>query len=509
MKRSAGIVGLFVLLLSVAHGGAPGKETLDRSRTVTLEGMRFLYNFNVARAHERFAEAIELAPNYPRPYLALALAPLWKSFVTRSDSDHATAVRMLTETIAIAHRYLDEVDARDADVLTCLGTAYGYRTYISFVQKSYVRAAWDAKRCYDYLVEATRANPQFADPYLGLGLYHFSVASIPKPLQWLMSILGVDGDRDLGLREVERAAQKGTYNSVEAKFFLIQFLPWYKGDFETSEAMADELIRTYPSNTVFLYVKGFMKQRRGNLEEAMRYFLRMKSVANPYFAVINKFAELRLGECYFRLGEYAKARDAYLAFLSMNNRGQFEAVAAYHAGLCVELLGDREGALPHYSRAKGFESAHGDDIYSARHAGLRLVSPMTLVDSLMVVARNFHRRNMIPTALETYTDLLARYTLTNDQRAEIVFRMGDCYYDADRYDEAAEQFRSALELKVLNERWVIPWSHFMLGQIALKKGDLVAARREFERVNDFDNYDHKNWLTFRAEREIEKMNNVK
>jgi len=485
--------------------GKDNEPLAERARALVFDGMQQLYNFDVGGADEKFREAIAAAPRYPRAYLSRALAPLWKSFVSRADTDYENALRLLTEAIDTATSYLDEVNGNDADALVCLGTAYGYRTYVHFVRKSYLNAAWDARQCYGYLADAVEADSECYDAYLGLGLYHFSVATIPKPLQWIMGILGVEGNRDLGVREMELTAKNGTFHAVEARFFLVQLYPWYKGDFETSEKMADELIREYPANTVFLYVKGFMELRREDVAGAMPYFLRMKEVENPYFTIINKFAEYRLGDCYFRLGNYVRSKTAYLAFLRMNNGSQFEAVASYQAGLAAEMLGDRESALPLYRRAKSFQGEHGDDIYAARHAGKLLLAPLSMVDSLIIVGRNYSRLGRPGKAVEVYTELLTAYSMNNDERAEVVYRLAECYYDEDRFDDAAEQFRVVTGLKVNLEVWVLPWSHYMLGQIALKKGDVTAAKQEFAYVDEYDGYDHKNWLTFRVERQLEKL----
>ncbi len=507
MKRFfAGV--LFAALSSTILVARPSDHpSPERVRALTLEGLHHLYNFDVGKANERFNEAIAVNPHHPRPQVSRIIAPLWKFLVTRADSDFQEVTRLTTECIDAGEKYL-ESNENDADALTCLGTAYGFRAYAHAVDKSYLKAAWDGRKSYGYLADAVRADPHFYDAYLWLGLYHFAVGTIPKTLQWIVGILGIEGNRDLGLREIELAARKGMYNAPEAKYLLVQFYPWYKGDFEASEKLIDELLHTYPANTVFLYSKGFMKLRQNDVTAALPYFLKMKELNNGYFSLINKYAELRMGECYFRSGDYKRAQDGYLRFLAMNNRGQFEAMASYHAGLAAELMGDRASALTLYLRAKSSDAVHGDDVYAARHAAKLLVSPLSTVDSLLIVARNFHRSGSYKKATDTYADLLHRFSCTDDQHAEALYRTGECLFEQDRYDEAVEQFRAVLRLKVTSEQWVKPWAHFMMGQIALKKNDLVVARKEFEIVGDYDNYDHKNWLTFRAEQELEKLKNT-
>lgn len=498
---------LFVVLFRtplLAGSSDPG--SLERVRLLTLEGLHHLYNFDVAKANAKFEEAIAIDPRHPRPHVSRILAPLWKFLVTRADSDFQEVTRLTTECIDVAEKYL-ESNENDADALVCLGTAYGFRAYASGVDKSYLKAAWDGRKSYGYLVDAVRADPQFYDAYLWLGLYHFAVGTIPKALQWIVGILGIDGDRELGIREIELAARKGVYNAPEAKYFLVQFYPWYKGDFEAGEKVLDELLRDFPANTVFLYAKGFLKLRQNNVAAALPYFLRMKELNNGYFSLINKYADLRLGECYFRSGDYKRARDGYSAFLALSGKGQFEAMASYHAGLGAELMGDRASALRFYLRAKNADAIHGDDVYATRHAAKLLVSPLSPIDSMFIMARNSHRSGAYKKALEAYTGIVQHSSSTEDERAEALYRTGEWLFEQDRYDEAVNQLRSVLRLKVVSEQWVKPWAHFMMGQIAVKKNDLVLARKEFEIVGDYDSYDHKNWLTFRAERELEKLKN--
>jgi tetratricopeptide (TPR) repeat protein len=505
MKRCGVITAVLVIAAFVSFAGVLDRPALERARTITLEGMQALYNFQVEEANQKFSEAIGIEPRYPRPYFSLALVTLWKSFATRLPADYEESLRLLSNAIEVGHNYLDEIDDDDADVLTTLGLAYGYRSYIHVINKSYVKVAVDARRSYGYLSDAVSADPQFYDAYLGLGVYHFAVSTIPKTLQWIVGLLGVPGDRDLGIREVEIAARRAKYNAPEAKYLLIQLLPWYRGDFDTSEQLVDDLIRTYPSNTVFLYAKGFLKLRRHEVTEALTYFQRMKEVEHPHFSIINKFADYRLGECYFRLAEYSRAKAAYLAFLEVNNGGQFEANASLHAGLAAELLGDRDAALPLYQRARNFSGAHGDDSYAARVSARLLASPLTRVDSLLIAARNLHRCGLYERSAHLYTDILQNQSLTVDQLAEAVYRMGECLFDDGKLSKAEEQFKIVLGMKVASERWVHPWSRFMLGQIAMQRQDYAAAKKEYESVKEHEGYDHRGWLNFRTEQELEKL----
>ena len=494
--------------------GTPEPASIERIHALTLEGLQYLYNFELERANEKFAAASSIDPLHPRPLVSMSLAPLWRHISTRSAVDYEEVVLRTTNAIEAGERFLEryerdpkDTDARRAraDALTCIGIAYGNRAFAHALAKSYLKSAWDGKKCYDYFRDAAAMDPKFYDAYLGLGLLHFGVSYIPKPLQWIVSILGIEADRERGVKEIVLAGKKGKFTTVEAKYYLAQFLPWVKGDFEGSTQLMEELVQEYPRNTVFLYARGFLKLRQNRVDSALPYFMRMKANADPYFWVVDAFADLRIGDCYFRRGEYRKAYEAFTGFLAVRTPFQFEALGSYYAGIALELLGDRVAALALYDRASRAEAKHGDDIYAARHAAQLVKSPLSAIDSLIMLGRSAYRRSDFEEASRFYTVVLQNSGANGDRKGEAAYGLGECAFDRQQYDDAAVQFREALKLNVKSERWVLPWSHFMLGQIAVKAGDFAAARKEFNRVLDYDDYDGRNWLSFRAEQELERL----
>ena len=521
MLQSLHLPILFFLLFSTSVFGdgilyaSPGSEKSE-VQTLTLDGLKFLFDFDFEKANEKFTAASSLDPSHPRPPLARALAPLWKYFASRDALDYDTAVDATTEAIESGQRYLDRAGTNGgmlpkdrADALACIGTAYGYRAFAHSLNKSLLKAAWDGRKSYSYLAEAIEADHNCYDAYLSLGILHYGTSFIPKALRWIVSILGIEADRDRGMKEIELAAKKGVYTATEAKYYLAQFTPWYSGDFTKSEKLMAELVREHPGNTVFLYTKGFLALRQNDVGTALPTFLRMKQAPRSFFSDIDRFADLRIGDCYFRLGEYTKAKESFEAFLEGHDLFQFVAMAAYFAGLSDEMMGNRTSALVFYRRAAFVESKHGEDVYATRHAARFLLVPLTSLDSLLVVARSAHRLNQHEKAITTYGTIAHSGYSNAEQSAEAIYGIGECLKDLGRPDEAAAQFRQLQGRDVGAEKWVLPWAQFMLGEIAVAKGDRTSAKRCFTRVLSYDDYDSRNWLEFRSEQELEKLNAVK
>jgi tetratricopeptide (TPR) repeat protein len=114
-------------------------------------------------------------------------------------------------------------------------------------------AARDAIGLKNALDRTLALDPALHDAYFGIGLYHYYAAVAPaavKMLRWLLFMPG--GDREGGLREMQRARDEGALLRGEADYQLHWLYLWY----EHQPARALELLRgldaRYASNPIFL-----------------------------------------------------------------------------------------------------------------------------------------------------------------------------------------------------------------------------------------------------------------
>ncbi len=78
-----------------------------------------------------------------------------------------------------------------------------------------------AKKGRDILRDLIKERPHTEDAYFVLGMYEYLAGSVPKGLRWLASILGVSGDRDLGIQYLERATARAEVMAPEAARILL------------------------------------------------------------------------------------------------------------------------------------------------------------------------------------------------------------------------------------------------------------------------------------------------
>jgi tetratricopeptide (TPR) repeat protein len=148
-------------------------------------------------------------------------------------------------------------------------------------------AAREGSRIKSALERALRFDPDLADAYFGIGLYHYYAGVAPayaRMLRWLLVLPG--GNREEGLREMMTARNRGELLTGEADFQLSQLLLWYEHRVDEAALLLESLDRRYPGNPLFT-------ERLAELEYGYRHDARAS--ANRWRALLER---ARLGEVY-------------------------------------------------------------------------------------------------------------------------------------------------------------------------------------------------------------------
>jgi hypothetical protein len=134
-----------------------------------------------------------------------------------------------------------------------LASAYAPLVQWQVLRGERLAAALNGKKIKDTLERALRIDPQLADAYFGIGLYHYYAAVAPayaKLLRWLLLLPG--GDRQQGLREMLTARGRGEVLRGEADYQLQVLYLWYEQKPQEARAILEQLDRKYPTNPLFL-----------------------------------------------------------------------------------------------------------------------------------------------------------------------------------------------------------------------------------------------------------------
>jgi tetratricopeptide (TPR) repeat protein len=184
----------------------------------------------------------------------LAVVSLWWQILVNPESRlldqrlNDAAAAAIADAAAWTRREPDRAEA-----WFYLAGAYGPLVQWRVLRGERLAAAREGKKIKDALERALRLDPALDDAYFGVGLYHYYAAVAPayaKVLRWLLWLPG--GDRAAGLREMERARDRGTVLAGEADYQLHLAYLWYEGQPRRALDLLVALDARYPTNPLFL-----------------------------------------------------------------------------------------------------------------------------------------------------------------------------------------------------------------------------------------------------------------
>src|SRR5262249_21758245 len=208
-----------------------------------------------ARFDQARGELTRACPPAPREScLAIAPAILWWEIQLDSNNRRLdTQLEAAAATAIEAGEQWTKREPQRAEAWFYLAGAHGPLEELRLLRGQKVAAARDAIGLKNALDRAVSLDPSLEDAYFGIGLYHYYAAVAPaavKMLRWLLFLPG--GDREGGLREMQRARDQGVLLRAEADFQLHWLYLWYEHQPEQALALLRQLDAKYPSNPIFL-----------------------------------------------------------------------------------------------------------------------------------------------------------------------------------------------------------------------------------------------------------------
>jgi tetratricopeptide (TPR) repeat protein len=171
-------------------------------------------------------------------------------------SEHHIAASGDTASTADMHFYAGMGDALYARL-------YGLRGETKLAARYGVRAR-------ERLIRSQALDPNLADSDFGLGLYNYyadTLSSITKMLGFFMGIPG--GNKQEGIRQLNRAISEATLTPVEARFYLALCLHNYDQKYEQALTVSAPLEEKYPSNPIFHLIRADLYAKLGRKDQAI------------------------------------------------------------------------------------------------------------------------------------------------------------------------------------------------------------------------------------------------
>lgn len=354
--------------------------------TLRIAGSEALFNLDYETARKSFKEMAEAFPNYPAgpQFLADSLwietlyqtRRLQSSLYGGDDSFYSTGddkadpqvvdrFRTLTRQARLLTEARLKLYPKDPEALYFLGAIEGLKaSFEEAVERRHFAALKDGSDAVDRHREVIKLDPNYHDAEITIGLYDFTVGSLPLPVKLIAGVAGFRGSKKRGLATLERVAKEARWVHDEAKTLLI-VLYTREHRFAEAAALARELAAKYPRNYLYrleaadALVSQAAQEREANRTasitatetEAFATFdalLKDKAVRDSAARAFD-LIHFKYGEALMTAGQNDRAAKEFLAAAEVPGAQPGLATMAHlYAARALDLAGKRNDAVTQY-----------------------------------------------------------------------------------------------------------------------------------------------------------------
>jgi len=330
----------------------------------STQALNDMYNFKFEKAEQQFRWIIQKYPWHPLGYFMQALGEWWKILPElESDSLDDKFYNYIDSTINVAEN-LHKNKEYQVEAAFFLAASYGFKGRLLSERSSWARAASAGKSALNYMDETRDKGGLSPELLFGYGLYNYYAEWIPenypilKPILWFFP----NGDKELGVKELNEVTRNALYTRVEASVFLSRILYSDNIDREEAAQINQYLAEQFPDNPYFQRVYARTLYSSGKYKEAEILSLQvLNKVEQGYLGYgpkTGRYVCFFLGQIAESRGNEEKAQKYYEKTLYYGDQepggpsAGYYLFAAYKLAVFADLRGDDDGFNKYYTIVK-------------------------------------------------------------------------------------------------------------------------------------------------------------
>ena len=343
------------------------------------------------------------------------------------------------------------------------------------------------RQAFHQMQAVVRRYPSFAPARKTLGLCQFAVGALPEGYHWLLTLLGLSGDVDTGLRNLTLAASQAHDFQTESRIYLALIREGYYKQPTEALRLAQQLLVEQPDNLLFSYLCISLNKRQHHADAALAAY-RARPTGPGYLPLA--YLDHMVADLLLYQGDYAASERRNLAFLAAYRGRHYRKDAAFKLYLAA-MLGGRPAAQVARYRQQINEAGPTDieeDNYAQHFYHDALPLNPVLTRARLQIDGGYCRA-----ALATLRQLTQAAAAPLRDRIEEPYRRARAYQGLARPDSARLAFERTLAVSGnAAPYYFAPQAALELGYYAKAAGQLALARRYFEMCLHYPWHEYKN-----------------
>ena len=219
-----------------------------------------MYNFEFLEADKEFNWLVQEYNDHPLPIFLKGLGLWWKidSYSGISDLKKNDTVkslddkflRIMDKSILLSKKIYEEGNKIDGAFF--LAASYGFKGRLLSERKKWRASAFAGMNALKYLKEIRKDDIMIPEISFGNGLFNYYSIWISERYPLLKPIVKLfpDGDKKLGIDQLNNAGNNSFYTRTEAQYFLMRIHSG-ENDLNKAKYLSKYLFETFPDNSIF------------------------------------------------------------------------------------------------------------------------------------------------------------------------------------------------------------------------------------------------------------------
>jgi len=359
-----------------------------------------------------------------------------------------------------------------------------------------VSGAWDVIKAYRLLDENRKQFPDFLPQLKSLGLLHIMIGSVPDNYIWVTKILGLKGNIQLGVQEIETVIRKVPLFKQESQLIDLLVHAYILQLNESQRQQIKQLPKDQPDNLLLHFFATTILMKEGKSQEAS-YYLYNAPTGNDYIPF--PFLDYLKGELSLQQEKYESAFSFYTSFQKQYKGFNFIKDSNLKLFMCKWLADKDQQALMYINRVgkTGNTIVEGDK-FAQRLAEDYAAQKLLPEQKVLFKARYATDGGYFDHAMELIEPLSERQFTTADNKAEFNYRKARILQKSQLPDNAIPFYDRAIALTQSSAAGIGASSALQMGYIFKDKKQNLKAIAYFKKAISYKKYDYKNSIDNKA-----------
>ncbi|MFN8354671.1 MAG: ABC transporter substrate-binding protein [Spirosomataceae bacterium] len=244
---------LLLFLFCLGRGGVTAQILNDpATQQLVLECVEKCYNYEFKESEELLKKIKAKYPNHPVTTLMPANVLYWQHLPLKDNAQaNAQYVKLMNQCVAQGEALLRQGYEVEGNFFVLAG--HSFLAMNEADQGNLIKAVGNAKNAYSYMKKGFKLmekNPEF---YFSTGLFNYYIEQYPedhsivKPFMLFFQ----DGDKKLGLQQLEIAVNRAIFTKVEAAYYLVYIYLKHENNLVKALQFSTYLNQKYPNNPLY------------------------------------------------------------------------------------------------------------------------------------------------------------------------------------------------------------------------------------------------------------------